>query len=61
MYKDIIDGKTILITGGTGSFGKCFVKYVLEKYNPKKIQTIKMILKGWKDGVSGRLGPTVKP
>ena len=37
MYKDIIDGKTILITGGTGSFGKCFVKYVLEKYNPKKI------------------------
>lgn len=30
MYKDIIDGKTILITGGTGSFGKCFVKYVLE-------------------------------
>ena len=31
------------------------------KYNPKKIQTIKMILKGWKDGVSGRLGPTVKP
>lgn len=37
MYKDIIDGKTILITGGTGSFGKCFIKYVLEKYNPKKI------------------------
>ena len=31
------------------------------KYNPKKIQTIKMISKGWKDGVSGRLGPTVKP
>ena len=31
------------------------------KYNPKKIQTIKMILKGWKDGVCGRLGPTVKP
>lgn len=31
------------------------------KYNPKKLQTIKMILKGWKDGVSGKLGPTVKP
>ena len=31
------------------------------KYNPKKIQTIKMILKGWKDGVSGKLGPSVKP
>ena len=37
MYRDIIDGKTILITGGTGSFGKCFTKYVLTKYNPKKI------------------------
>lgn len=37
MYKDIIDGKTILITGGTGSFGKCFTRNVLTKYNPKKI------------------------
>lgn len=33
----IIDDKTILITGGTGSFGKCFTKYVLEHYQPKKI------------------------
>ncbi len=33
---NIIDGKTILITGGTGSFGKCFAKYVLEHYEPKK-------------------------
>lgn len=32
-----LDDKTILITGGTGSFGKCFTKYVLENYNPKKI------------------------
>ncbi len=37
MYKDMIDGKTILITGGTGSFGKCFVNYVLSKYNPRKV------------------------
>ncbi len=29
--------KTILITGGTGSFGNCFVKTVLESYEPKKI------------------------
>lgn len=29
--------KTILITGGTGSFGNCFVKTVLENYEPKKI------------------------
>lgn len=33
----ILDGKTILITGGTGSFGKCFTKYVLEHCDPKKI------------------------
>lgn len=29
--------KTILITGGTGSFGHTFVSMTLEKYNPKKI------------------------
>ncbi len=33
MLKD----KTILITGGTGSFGKCFTRYVLTHYEPKKI------------------------
>ena len=33
----MLDNKTILITGGTGSFGKCFTKYVLEHYSPKKI------------------------
>ena len=27
----------ILITGGTGSFGRAFVNYVLKKNNPKKI------------------------
>lgn len=32
-----MDGKTILITGGTGSFGKKFVETVLQKFNPKKI------------------------
>ena len=29
--------KNILITGGTGSFGKKFLKMTLRKYNPKKI------------------------
>ena len=33
MLKD----KTILITGGTGSFGKCFTRYVLTHYEPKKV------------------------
>ena len=34
---NILDNKTILITGGTGSFGKCFARYVLENCAPKKI------------------------
>ncbi len=33
----MLNNKTILITGGTGSFGKCFTKYVLTHYEPKKI------------------------
>lgn len=33
----MLNNKTILVTGGTGSFGKCFAKYVLTHYQPKKI------------------------
>ncbi len=33
----MLNDKSILITGGTGSFGKAFTRYVLEHYNPKKI------------------------
>ena len=33
----MLNGKTILITGGTGSFGNHFVDYVLKNYTPKKI------------------------
>lgn len=33
----MFDNKSILITGGTGSFGHCFVRMTLEKYNPKKL------------------------
>ncbi len=33
----MFDGKTILITGGTGSFGKHCVRMLLERYAPKKI------------------------
>ena len=33
----MLNDKSILITGGTGSFGKAFTKYVLEHYEPKKI------------------------
>lgn len=33
----MLNGKTILITGGTGSFGNAFTEYVLTHYEPKKI------------------------
>lgn len=33
----MLNNKTILITGGTGSFGNHFVDYVLKRYKPKKI------------------------
>ena len=36
-FKNSINGKIFLVTGGTGSFGKRFVFTLLEKYNPKKI------------------------
>ncbi|WP_346351159.1 UDP-N-acetylglucosamine 4,6-dehydratase (inverting) [Oceanimonas sp. AH20CE76] len=33
----MLKNSTVLITGGTGSFGNTFVPMTLEKYNPKKI------------------------
>ncbi len=33
----MFDNKSILITGGTGSFGKKYTQIILEKYSPKKI------------------------
>jgi len=33
----LLDAKSILITGGTGSFGKRFVHRVLERYDPRKL------------------------
>ena len=33
----MLSDKTILVTGGTGSFGKKFVQMVLDEYKPKKL------------------------
>ncbi len=33
----MLNGKSILVTGGTGSFGNHFVEYVFKNYSPKKI------------------------
>lgn len=32
-----LDGKSILVTGGTGSFGQSFVRRVLEHYSPRRL------------------------
>ena len=37
MKKNLLENSTILITGGTGSFGNTFVPMTLKKYNPRKI------------------------
>ncbi len=33
----MINGKTILITGGTGTFGQKFTEYIFANYKPKKV------------------------
>ncbi len=33
----MLNNKTILVTGGTGSFGHMFVKMTLQNYNPKRL------------------------
>lgn len=37
MRTDFLKGKTILVTGGTGSFGKNFVKHLLDNFEMKKV------------------------
>jgi hypothetical protein len=32
-----LDGKKVLITGGTGSFGRAFVKFVTESFQPSRL------------------------
>lgn len=37
MNKDALQNKTIVVTGGTGSFGRKFTEIVLKKFKPKKL------------------------
>ncbi|HER25704.1 MAG TPA: UDP-N-acetylglucosamine 4,6-dehydratase (inverting) [Rhodospirillales bacterium] len=32
-----LDGKSILITGGTGSFGRAFVETIISRFNPRRV------------------------
>lgn len=34
---DIFEGKSILVTGGTGSFGKAFVRRLLDQHAPRRV------------------------
>ena len=36
----MLKNSSILITGGTGSFGHAFVRMTLDKYNPKKYKPL---------------------
>jgi len=45
----MINNKSILITGGTGSFGESFVKHIVKNFTPKKIVIFSRDeLKQWK-------------
>ena len=33
----MFDNKSILITGGSGSFGNIYVRTILELYNPRRL------------------------
>ena len=33
----MFNNKSVLITGGTGSFGRQYVRTILERYDPKRI------------------------
>ena len=33
----MFENASILVTGGTGSFGRKFISMTLDKYNPKKV------------------------
>ena len=36
-HHESLDGKSILITGGTGSFGQRFIETVLERWRPRRV------------------------
>ena len=38
--KPDLDGKSILVTGGTGSFGKAFIRHVLKHYKPRRLVSL---------------------
>ncbi len=57
----MFDDKVILITGGTGSFGRAFVPMTLARYNPKKIIILSRDeMKQWEMAKSFNQDPRVR-
>ena len=57
MKKNVLNNKKILITGGTGSFGKAFVKYL---YSQKDIKLSKMLGTNCIEIHTGKLSNLIK-
>ena len=53
----MFDNKTILITGGTGSFGKKYVQVLLEKFKPNSCSSWSLYktIFGFLTGTGGNL------
>ena len=57
----MLTNSTILVTGGTGSFGHTFVPMTLEKYNPKKLIILSRDeMKQWEMAKLYQGGPRVR-
>lgn len=35
--QELVNGRSIMVTGGTGSFGKAFVRRILQEFSPKRL------------------------
>ena len=45
--KNLYKNKSLLITGGTGSFGRCFILYLLKNFNLSNLDRIKTLYKSY--------------
>ena len=55
-----LHGKSILVTGGTGSFGKSFVREILNSHGPRRVaifsrDELKQSIKYMEDSIVGLL------
>ena len=53
-----LNGKSVLVTGGTGSFGKKFIETVLKLYRPKRLIVLSRDDLKQSDRTTGRITRT---